>query len=70
MYLKKRIKGLPITIKPQEIILVVKDAVDISFMKKENTLSAYCKGGMYPFNRNKLDDPEVLRSHLFPLLVP
>jgi hypothetical protein len=33
-----------------------------SFMNKENTLLACCKRGMYPFNRNPLDDPEVLRS--------
>jgi hypothetical protein len=62
MYLKKRINGLPVTIKPQEIVLVVKDAVDLSIMNKENSLSECCKGGMYPFNRNPLDDPEVLRS--------
>ena len=62
MYLKKRVNGLPIAIKPQEIVLVVKDAVDLSFMSIDNTLSACCKRGMYPFNRNPLDDPEVLRS--------
>jgi hypothetical protein len=62
MYLKKWTNGLPITIKPQEIILVVNDTVDLSFMNKENTISACCKRGMYPFNRNPLDDPEVLRS--------
>ena len=61
MYLKKRSHGLPIAIKPQEIVLVVKDAVNLSFMNKENTLLACCKRGMYPFNRNPLDDPEVLR---------
>jgi hypothetical protein len=61
MYLKKKIHGLPNTIKPQENILVVKNVVDISFMNKENTLLACCKRGMYPFNRNPLDDPEVLR---------
>ena len=62
MYLKKRVNGLPIAIKPQEIVLVVKDAVDLSFMRVDNTISACCKRGMYPFNRNPLDDPEVLRS--------
>jgi hypothetical protein len=62
MYLKKRIHGLPITIKPQEIVLVVMDAVDLSFMNKEKILLVCCKRGIYPFNRNPLDDPEVIRS--------
>jgi hypothetical protein len=48
MYLKKRINGLPNTIKPQEIVLVVKDAVDLSFMNKKIHSWHVAKGECIP----------------------
>ncbi len=40
----------------------MKDTVDLYFMSVENKFLACCKRGMYPFNINPLDNPEVLRS--------
>lgn len=60
MNLKKRVNKLPVGILPQEIVLIVKDAVDSSFMNVRFTLSALSHRGMYPFNRNPLMDSEIL----------
>ena len=62
MYDKKRLAGLPIKIRPDEIVIVVKDAVENSFMNVENTLSALSRRGIYPFNRNILMDPQILAT--------
>ena len=62
MYEKKRLAGLPIKIRNDEIVLVVKEAVEKSFMNVKNTLSALSRRGMYPFNRNILMDPQILAT--------
>jgi hypothetical protein len=60
MNLKKRVNKLPVGILPQEIVLIVKDAVDSSFMNVRCTLLALSHRGMYPFNKNPLMDSEIL----------
>ena len=62
MNLKKRVNKLPVGILPQEIVLIVKDAVDSSFMNVRYTLLALSHRGMYPFNRNPLMDSEILTT--------
>ncbi len=60
--MKKRVHKLPVGIVPQEIVLVVRVAVNSSFMNIRYTLLALSHRGMYPFNRNPLMDPEILAT--------
>ena len=62
MNVKKRVNKLPVGILPQEIVLIVEDAVDSSFMNVRFNLSALSRRGMYPFNRNPLMDSEILAT--------
>jgi hypothetical protein len=62
MYEKKRLAGLPIMIRNDEIVIVVREAVALSFMNVKNTLSALSRRGIYPFNRNPLMDPQILAT--------
>jgi hypothetical protein len=48
MYEKKRLHSLPIMVRPDEIVIVVKAAVEQSFMNDKNTLSALSQRGWYP----------------------
>jgi hypothetical protein len=60
MILKKRIHKQLVRISPQDIVLLVRNAVNSSFMNVGYTLLALSLRGMYPFNRNPLMDPEIL----------
>ena len=60
--LKKRVNKLPVGILPQEIVLIVEDAVNSSFMNGRYIISALSHRGMYPFNRNPLMDSEILST--------
>ena len=62
MYEKKRLHSLPIMVRPDEIVIVVKAAVEQSFMNVKNTLSALSQRGWYPYNRRPLMDPQILTS--------
>jgi hypothetical protein len=64
MNLKKRVHKLMVGISPQEIVLVIRDAVDSSVMNVRYTLLALSHRDMYPFNRNPLMDPKILAVSL------
>ena len=62
MYEKKRLHSLPIMVRPDEIVIAVKAAVEQSFMNVKNTLSALSRRGWYPYKRRPLMDPQILIS--------
>ena len=60
--MKKRVHKLPPEVLPQEIVVVLHDAITSSFMVKKFGESAHCDRGWNPFNRAPLDDAEILAS--------
>jgi hypothetical protein len=62
MHEKKRLHSLPIMVRPNEIVIVVKAAVEQSFMNVKNTLFALSQRGWYPYNRRPLMDSQILIS--------
>jgi hypothetical protein len=62
MILKKRIHKQLVRISPQDIVLLVRNAVNSSFVNVGYTLLALSHRDMYPFNRNPLMDPEILAT--------
>lgn len=57
---KKRAHNLKPEIVPLDIVIVARDAIENSFLRRDLTLRALSHRGWYPYNRNTLMDPEIL----------
>ena len=61
-FMKKRRYGLDPEILPQEIVVVLKTALEKSFSVRKYAVSGVAHRGWFPFNRNYLDHPDILST--------
>lgn len=62
LFLKKRLHDLDPEVLPEEIVIILRPAIEKSFANISYAKSALAIRGLYPYNRNYLDDPEILAT--------
>ena len=62
LFTRKRSAYLPPEVLPCEIVIILQDAIKESFMRRDLTLKALSLRGWYPYNRNTLNDHEILQT--------
>ena len=62
LFLKKRLHDLDPEVLPEEIVIILRPAIEKSFANISYAKSALAIRGLYPYNRNYLDDPEILST--------
>lgn len=62
LFMRKRSAYLPPEVLPCEVVIILQDAIKESFMRRDLTLKALSLRGWYPYNRNTLNDSEILQT--------
>ena len=62
LFIRKRQHGLDPEVLPEDIVTILRPAIEGSFANIAYAKSALAIRGMYPFNRNYLDPPEILST--------